>query len=168
MDLMLQTRRIHPMKTFKILGPLFFTDSTAGIVFSACSQDPGTGSSDSTGSGGARCDNTLISERPECDRCTREQCCSELDACVALDNCVACYLIGDDFKNPPCNTTLATIDALWQCTLDHCQYECRPDLFCTEGKNASDGGGCVDMEPDGGVTIAECLASQTHTAILRG
>jgi hypothetical protein len=111
--------------------------SAFGLVFAACSQDPGSAATSGSGAGGApNCTNALNEQDDACYLCVHKECCSQLSVCDA--HCVDCFTtIGG--TDPTCD---ATYRALLKCASARCHEGC----FHTSGTGA---GGATSSSSSG-------------------
>lgn len=142
------------MRTFYASIALF---SAAGGVLVGCSAPSGS-SAGSTGSGGNDCHEILVAKEP-CNGCLQQRCCAELSACYTSPECIYCSSI--DSTPTACHEEpqKSIVLSLLQCFQSRCGDSCSDTM-------SYDGGPCMDMEPDGGVTFGDCAAPKT--SVVRG
>lgn len=132
------------MRPFKIR----FVFWGAGLIFCACSQDPGgnptTSSSSSSGSGGAggaHCLSVYI-PYPDCNVCLQQECCAEMAACGAEDYCIECTVRGGTAHELPCSVPWGSpaLNNLGICLDKKCNCICSGHASECDGGSGGSGG----------------------------
>jgi hypothetical protein len=117
--------------------------SVGSLVVASCSSDDDEAPAPaaSTGGGGSGSQGTgncaTVAGESECGVCTKQQCCTQVEACAANANCKACVL-GDASCNFDEIQTNAAFAAINSCQGGPCAGSCQPqrlcgDIPCSEG-----------------------------------
>jgi hypothetical protein len=131
--------------------------SVAVATFCACGSS-GEQTVGSGGSGPMDCHDSVVISDP-CNACLHEQCCAELAACTNAPTCFACW----DYDSTMCeeDPQRPLMVALDHCTAAKCSASCG-EPWSERPTNPN----CMDVEPGGGVTLADCTNSET--SVIRG
>ena len=115
--------------------------STFGLLFAACSQDPGSAAASATtsasGTGGApNCDGVVIvigeDAANPCDVCLHDYCCAELSECRDQD-CIHCVNYLYEYCGPKPR-------AVSDCLYAYCQPICSPGWAPSTSSSTTSGG----------------------------
>jgi hypothetical protein len=110
--------------------------SASGLLFAACSQDPTSAATGTSGTGGApSCEGVYIVYDDEdggepCDICLHDNCCTELSFCRDKA-CIACV---NNFDPQKCGSKPKAVN---NCLELHCDSTCNPKLPFTTSSGAS-------------------------------
>ncbi len=113
--------------------------SAVGLLFAACSQDPGSTATGTSGTGGVpNCDGIYIdlSDKDggsDCDICMREKCCAELTTC--RDH--ACLVCANDSGGTGCGSQYKIAE---DCANTRCLATCSPGVQPPTSSSTTSGG----------------------------
>ena len=115
--------------------------SAFGLLFAACSQDPGSAATGASGTGGApNCTNALNEQDDACYLCVHKKCCAQLSLCDA--HCVECFT--------KTGGTDPTCDFRYRELLDCAGSRCYEGCFHTSGAGVGGSSRGVSSSSSGG------------------
>ena len=113
--------------------------SAFGLLFAACSQDPGSAATGTSGTGGApNCDGIYIDlgdidGGAPCDICMRANCCAELTTCREH----ACLICANDSSGMGCTDQYKIAE---DCANTRCLATCSPGVDPPTSSSTTSGG----------------------------
>lgn len=130
-----------------LIGFAFFVGPA--LVFAACSQDPGSAATSSSGTGGApNCDGIYIDTTDEdgsapCNVCVHANCCAEIAPCRDKA-CIECV---NNSTGPSCGPESRVAQ---DCANRLCLSTCSPGWYPPTGSGTGGGSGTTASSTSGG------------------